>query len=164
MVPAQPGHRSPMTGPRLSLSSDPRLERIRKSDQGNDGKWFAIFSFIGLAYRVFKVYRFGVKHPTCPTRVIRRLITHGFEFQGNFEFRDETRAIKEVLDEVKLFVICAWMMLRGNSVRYEVGFRWYHQTHFDEEFVSETLSAIETTPVLLFGSKPFSDFVMRMFL
>lgn len=147
-------------GLRLSLCPDKVLEDIRLGDGGKEGKWFSIFSAIVLSYKNFKIYQFHVKHPDCPARVLAKLVTHGAEELGGYEISDITKAATELLGECRLLVTCAYHVFKGNSVRYEFGFRWYHQTNYTKEFADNFLAVLEVSPVLLTGSR-FSEVISK---
>jgi len=146
----------PSTGSCIGLSAtitvSPHLERIRRGNQGKESKWFGVFSAIGLAYRSYKAFRFSSKYPECPHRVLNRVVTHGQEEFGGFELCETTEAAPQLLGEVKLLVSCAWNTLKGNSVRYEFGYRWFHQTLYDSRFRSSYLEILEIAPVQFIGS------------
>lgn len=136
----------------LSLSSHPGLESIRVRKDGEQSRLFSAFSCLLLAYKVFKISRFSKKYEECPTRVLSRAAVHGMEELGSFEFSGTTKPFIQLFNEAKLLACCSWSIFRGNSVRYEIGFRWYHQTNYDQSFKDNFCEIVETTPVLAFGS------------
>jgi hypothetical protein len=139
-------------GLRLSLSTHPGLEKIRLSKDGNQSKWFSVFSSVMMSYKVFKIYRFSKQYEDCPTRVLSKLAVSSMEDYGSFEFVGKTKPHLQLFDEARLLACCAWSVVRGNSVRYEFGFRWFHQTNFDFKFRSSFLEVLEVSPVTAFGS------------
>lgn len=147
---------NPSTGSLIGLSRSvsrlPVLEAIRKSNSGNDSKWLAAVSAFGIAYRAFNAYRFHKKYPECPARVLARLVSHGMEDYGRFLIEDTTKTAFTLLSEVRLLLTCGCYTLLGNSVRYEFGYRWFHQTSFSDDFKSNYLDLLSVSPVLSAGS------------
>lgn len=146
----------PSTGALIGLSTtitvSEHLERIRRSNQGNESRWFACFSAFGLAYRNYKTHLFAAKYPECPHRVLNRVVVHQQEEFGGFELCETTSAAPQLLGEVKLLVSCAWNSVFSNSVRYEFGYRWYHQTLYNQQFRASYMELLGITPVLHIGS------------
>jgi len=146
----------PSTGALIGLSStitvSEHLEKIRRSNQGNESRWFACFSAFGLAYRNYKTHLFAAKYPDCPHRVLNRVVVHQQEEFGGFELCETTSAAPQLLGEVKLLVSCAWNSVFTNSVRYEFGYRWYHQTLYNQQYRATYMELLGITPVLHIGS------------
>jgi len=129
---------------RRKLSSRKDLESIRKSKSVN--KFIALGVCLGLSFRNFRAANFAKKHPDCPTRVIERYVVHKMPEECGYKV-GASPPVQTLFFEVSLLVHCLLFMLTGNSVRYEMGFRWFHLTKYNSYMKTEVLNLLEIESV-----------------
>jgi len=140
------------------LSRRKDLETVRK--EKSVYRFFAIAACVGLGFRSLKTARFSEKYPDCPTRCVEKIVSHGLPEQCAFEV-GTLPPVKALLNETALLFSCARHMLFGNSVRYEVGFRWCNQTRFNRFVQDEMCHMLSIDRVEVGGETAFQELVLN---
>jgi hypothetical protein len=132
-------------GLRPILSTDPRLESVRK--KSSVGRWIAAASAFGLAYRHFRAYRLAISCENTDRTELMRKVNKNMESFGLFEGDSLLDTPFCFLHEMKLLATCGYNTLFHNSIEYEFGYRWFHQTQYNSDFKQEYLSFLDVEPV-----------------
>jgi len=137
------------------LSDHPTLEALRIKKY-HDSPWLAVFASIGIAYRHYRSWLFSQRHPTVDFETISKSAVSGMEEFGSFgDERGKDASPVWFLFEARLLLSCAKWIILGNSVHYEIGFRWYNFTSYGPKFKESYLNFLDVEPVDIQAS--FSD-------
>jgi hypothetical protein len=135
------------------LADSKILESVRV--EPSPTKFYAIGLSIALGIRSFITYR-TAKGGCCDNRELDKKICKNLDQFGGYE-SGNSPPLEVFLEEARLSISVGYYILRGHSVRYEFGYRWYWQTRFNSEFKNFVCEFLEITPILSGGRNGFCN-------
>jgi len=121
------------------LTDRPEIEKARTT-KNVTAIWIAVLSAIGIAFRHYRMYRYCFSHPENTDRAaLSKRVNRGMEEFGEFIVSSLYQPAVGFYLEARLLLVCATYVCLGNSIEYEFGYRWYHQTQYDMTFKKEYL-------------------------